>query len=879
MKTLSIQNKRTRITMILAIVISLFGSIVSKAQNEAFFYAQPDPTGVIHFVWHYDNTQKTAAGFAIWMAKGVKKEFVQADFTKFADLTLNDVQSEKDVMFKYDYTFNPALQPGEYSFALQINKTDGTTITSNTFVLHIGDGFEPPKGQIVFTQAPTTIANVNVLYSCTVQAKYANDTSSTPQEINYKLVKGPNGMSIDAKTGVITWTPQQPGHVMGVISAFLVSNPKISAEIYFEIFVQKCETPITVTGTITDKNDQPLSEGYISLIPTDQNIPNEKPYPSFQSEVVNGSYTIQADAGDYYVMLYDQSGQYYIYNNVKNFKDAQTITLTCGQNLTFDWKVNLASFKYYNVSGKIVDANDNPVPHFVVNFEVVNDNNQEGRPGKMSTMAITDSLGNYSISLSDVYQYIASVNVNEHSNQRPINFGNILYYNQTFDKTQATVLNLTGDLTDVNFKLIPNPNITYFTVSGYVKDSSNNPINNAVVFFEGFSDNGEYDRYNYFDQTNTNSEGYYEIKLPDTFKYIAYTMVVGPNAMGWKKDMMPLFYNQTYNRDDATIIQKDPNSTTLSNINFTFKAPQNQFNGSISGVVINNSTNQPFVNAFVEAIKLSQNGFDKNDLFRFGYTDANGNFTINNLSDGNYILFASTQRDTTFACGYYVENDTASINFSKATQITIATGNKVTNITINLALFTPPNGGGIVKGMIYNKENYNEQNIAASAIPTAKVYLQNTQTLASFEESNADGSFALTNLTSGTYTLSIEKEGFQKYVQTITADNNSTVNLGQILLTPIGTTAVVDNSTPLNSNDVYPNPSNGLFNLTFNSTADNVTIKVYSSNGQLVKIINKPASVGENTVEVNLSDYSIGNYLITISDGTTVTNTKVVISK
>jgi len=70
-----------------------------------------------------------------------------------------------------------------------------------------------------------------------------------------------------------------------------------------------------------------------------------------------------------------------------------------------------------------------------------------------------------------------------------------------------------------------------------------------------------------------------------------------------------------------------------------------------------------------------------------------------------------------------------------------------------------------------------------------------------------------------------------------------------------------DNIIDFVSNDwsVYPNPSNGLFYIQLNNIDDNSTIEVYNQSGKLVKTVK---NINSTILEVDLSSYSVGLYLV-----------------
>ena len=77
---------------------------------------------------------------------------------------------------------------------------------------------------------------------------------------------------------------------------------------------------------------------------------------------------------------------------------------------------------------------------------------------------------------------------------------------------------------------------------------------------------------------------------------------------------------------------------------------------------------------------------------------------------------------------------------------------------------------------------------------------------------------------------------------------------------------------------VAPNPSKGNFNVTLQNYTNgaNVTVKLYSQLGQLVKTIQQP-NIMNNEFNINASDIGRGLYLMEVSSGQDVSKTRVII--
>jgi hypothetical protein len=338
---------------------------------------------------------------------------------------------------------------------------------------------------------------------------------------------------------------------------------------------------------------------------------------------------------------------------------------------------------------------------------------------------------------------------------------------------------------------------------------------------------------------------------------------------------MPLFYNQTYYREKATVLKLE---NDLSGIDFIFKPIQSDYKGFITGTVIDEDNNViPF--AFVEAINIAEDNTMNNDYrISYGYTDDNGNFTIKGLKPGKYILFASTQHSKDFMCGYYVENAVATINYDEATQLKLGDNPTIKGITILLPKFPAKGEGkGIIKGKIYNQSNYSEANKDNSAINSAKIYVkEDVNALASFQNSNADGSFVISGLANGEYNFAVEKAGFKPYQRVINVSEDNPTDLGLIMLEPL-TVGIVEPNVM--ESEVYPNPTSNSISLNFISSSNDITISFYGTDGSLVKVMKTDAQIGFNSISVNVSDLISGNYIAVVNDGKQKSAVSVIIQR
>jgi hypothetical protein len=66
---------------------------------------------------------------------------------------------------------------------------------------------------------------------------------------------------------------------------------------------------------------------------------------------------------------------------------------------------------------------------------------------------------------------------------------------------------------------------------------------------------------------------------------------------------------------------------------------------------------------------------------------------------------------------------------------------------------------------------------------------------------------------------------------------------------------------------VYPNPSNGNFNIEFDSQIEKqIVVEIYDAMGKLVMSEKQTASSGVNTIRINIGEYEEGIYIVRVTD-------------
>ena len=205
----------------------------------------------------------------------------------------------------------------------------------------------------------------------------------------------------------------------------------------------------------------------------------------------------------------------------------------------------------FEVSGKVTSEKDGLPLFTVVEFipvEMMNGQNKNGSPINTQFMTKTDADGKYSIKLPNTFTYIA------HALQP----ANSKYLEQFFDGVdspyEADILELTADVTDINFILKSRINTTN-GFAGTVKDSIGNPIKARVMAYLIKPADPSYIK-KFMQQTETGPDGGYMFSILIPGDYVVLSIPAD-------KQFLPGYYRTG---DYASLKWKDATKITVGNV-------------------------------------------------------------------------------------------------------------------------------------------------------------------------------------------------------------------------------------------------------------------------------------------------------------------------
>lgn len=437
------------------------------------------------------------------------------------------------------------------------------------------------------------------------------------------------------------------------------------------------------------------------------------------------------------------------------------------------------------------------------------------------------------------------------------------FFNDARDmKGATTITTQCGQLYTATFALTKTTVPNMFRVSGMVSDKeSGNPVTPAMVTFiaNGTFVQGTKVEMRYTAWTDPN--GNYEIQLPENKTYTAY-------AMGYSRDSLNTggaeylvcYYDGA---DEPTTATGITLTADRADINFQLKKRQVYQNG-ISGT-LSDSTNTGLYGNVV-AYRIVQNAVTAS---RWTNTEQNGTFSLQNLLPGEYVLFGYTTAKQFSAPGFYVADDLATLDWSKATRLTVSENGTIDNVAFRLASFYMMNGKGGIKGRCSNSGGIikaGEKVQGASPVAGAVIYILDSKgTILDYTFSASDGAYDISTLKPGTFTLSAGRVGFGQLQQIVKVEDEITPVNTDINIKPASPAGVEEPVT--GSMSAYPNPATGeSLAVTFDGRAGRTALTLTNAAGVTVYSTEISVIDGTNTAVLPTGNFAPGAYMIRVAN-------------
>lgn len=298
----------------------------------------------------------------------------------------------------------------------------------------------------------------------------------------------------------------------------------------------------------------------------------------------------------------------------------------------------------------------------------------------------------------------------------------------------------------------------------------------------------------------------------------------------------------------------------------------NETHHTISGLVTFKDNNQPVQSGYVKALYYDEStaGIITIDSAKI---QPDGRYTLTKIpQDSLDLMFYQDDDIQQFVPTYYV----STIDWREATKI-YATQN-LTNINCQVYRITGSSNPYSISGFA----NQNPGNGNLIGLTDVIIYAKIGNEFKNFGISSSNGSYNVTKLGSGNYSLIAHRIGFEPvYLNTIVTNNNIT-NLDFSFVNPIG---ISDPFTPVPAKysltQNFPNPFNPSTTFEFSIPTEGISkLLVYDILGrEIVTLLNQSLKPGTYRVNWNASGQPSGVYFYRLESGSFTETKKMVLLK
>jgi PKD repeat protein len=235
-------------------------------------------------------------------------------------------------------------------------------------------------------------------------------------------------------------------------------------------------------------------------------------------------------------------------------------------------------------------------------------------------------------------------------------------------------------------------------------------------------------------------------------------------------------------------------------------------------------------------------------------TGIDGNFTLENVPDGNYYLLAYPKINGPIATKFLPTYFTNSVYWPSATLINL--GQAQDQYDIQLEPYTILNGGTlIINGQLLN---------SGKSLNPAKqevLLLDNQNNPVRWTFSDLAGNYSFDSLPAGNYRVNPVMSGLTSYPSVVDLNENTSPAFVKMYISGQTITAKSAKEPADNLFKIYPNPAHDILNIDMNNSFVTYPAEIINTSGKILKTARLIS--GTNTIQI--SNLPTGLYLLKIS--------------
>jgi protocatechuate 3,4-dioxygenase beta subunit len=487
---------------------------------------------------------------------------------------------------------------------------------------------------VMITSIPALTGQIGHQYTNQVIVQ----TTPAGSDVSYELHNGPSGMSIDGKTGLVTWTPSSAGSFKVEIRVRAKSGGDARQEYTLRVL---SGSPGMVAGTVKDKQGTGIPGVRIRMF----ELSNEHFLFSTMTDS-NGAFAVgEVDPGTYLFRADPKSGSSFSeqwFNGAERIQDATPVVVAESSKVSIDFVLGgAAAGALYHISGTVTDSSGSPIAGARVSvfhsrrhddksgseieFEGLDDDDRDQH--KVGGV-LTDSLGDYTLELPG-RKYILSAHKEGYG---------IQFWDHRSNPLDAERIMLSSDTVGFDFSLRADAPLLGSISGAITSRLSNKPVEAHVVGFHRSTFDGVFD--GFVRHAETDSLGNYTLKkLKDGF----YVVLAMP-----EEQFVPTFYDTTGgSRDPALAYPVAVAGASISGINILVQPDTVGGMDRVRGKVSSNGKEIPGAIVFAYSAVT-------NDVVGAAVSEAGGAYALVGLAPGSYTIQA-VKPGFAFAAGSIVQ--------------------------------------------------------------------------------------------------------------------------------------------------------------------------------------------------------------------------------